>query len=353
LILKVAGVAQTIEQLICEFVLLIADEPGSHYIDGWSMARLGMTSLQRIEVDRELEQAVEHVDGDLLEATAKQRKSAMRAVALTIFGAQLALALSAPIRAQAPGDALPTAQELKAISQRGRMLADYDRAAHAAADAVRAIHPDQKLLRRYIARLNEDHSWEVVFGKPAQTGDGFVIAYAAHQIAPGSAFVARRWHPFRVNHGYYWRASLAVDTAAGSFRPAEQRPYSFAVIPEESGEWWVYAYPSAERTGSWPLGGDTRFRVSSDGRSIVEQRQLHRAIVELSPAERNPPAVLVHSHNPSCAPEDTDVLAVLAQPKPSPMLVVCAVGPGSSDANDGPIFEIDANGELARRKAPP
>jgi hypothetical protein len=297
---------------------------------------------------------VEHPYGNLLDTTAKRRKSLVRAGALALFGAELALALSAPVHAQAPGDAPLTARELMAISQRGRMLADYDRAAHDAKDALRAIHPNQKLVQHYIARLNEDHSWDVVFGKLAQTGDGFVIAYAAHRVAPDSAFVARRWHPPTVNHGYYWRASLAADTAAGSFKPAEQRPYNIAVIPEESGEWWVYVYPSAQRSGTWPLGGDTRFRVSRDGRSILEQRQLHQAVLEIPPAERTPPAFVVHSHSLSCVPEDTDVLAVLAQTKPFPMLIVCAVGqPGSADASGRPTFEIDVNGEVVQKKTPP
>jgi hypothetical protein len=316
------------------------------------MARLRVPSRRRIEVDRALEHAVEHRDGNLLDTRVKRRTSVVRAGALALFGAELAVLLSAPIRAQAPGDALPTVRELTAISQRGRMLADYDRAVHDARDALRAIHPNQKLLQHYIGRLNEDHSWDVVFGKPTQAGDGFVIAYAAHRVASDSAFVARRWHPTTVNHGYYWRASLAADTAAGSFKPAEQRPYNIAVIPEESGEWWVYVYPAVQRSGSWPLGGDTRFRVSRDGRSIVEQRQLHQGILEISPGEKTPPAFVVHSHTLSCVPEDTDVLAVLAQTKPFPMLIVCAVGhPGSADAS--PTFEIDVNGEVAQKKTPP
>jgi hypothetical protein len=79
-------------------------------------------------------------------------------------------------------------------------------------------------------------------------------------------------------------------------------------------------------SGVWPLGGDVRFRLIPDGRTILETLRMHQSIIDLKPPN-DPKAetvASVHTHvGEDCKPEDTDVLAVLAQPQKLPMVIVC------------------------------
>ena len=53
-------------------------------------------------------------------------------------------------------------KELAAITARGRLLAEYDRAAWQATDALLAHPPEPGAVQRYIARKSEDR-WTVAF----------------------------------------------------------------------------------------------------------------------------------------------------------------------------------------------
>ncbi|MGA8283383.1 MAG: hypothetical protein WB796_01445, partial [Candidatus Sulfotelmatobacter sp.] len=58
---------------------------------------------------------------------------------------------------------VPTAAELRAITARGRMLAEYDVASWHATDVVQDLKPEKGSTRYYIARKSEA-GWVVVFG---------------------------------------------------------------------------------------------------------------------------------------------------------------------------------------------
>lgn len=236
--------------------------------------------------------------------------------------------------ARPPRTAPPSADELQAISDRGRLLAEYDQAAWGATDAVMALHPTAASITHYIARPLAD-GWHVVFGRLAATRDTFFIAYDA-RLAPGdSVFRAAALTPPRADTGYYARAARAIDTARAAFGPV-QRPYNVAVIPATLNEWWVYLYPASTQTGVWPLGGDERFLVSSDGRTIRARRPMHKAIIEYAPKFGQHIRAYTHVAVLDDVPEDTDVLAVLSRTPRAPEYVL----------TDDYVYRIDVDGGI-------
>lgn len=71
----------------------------------------------------------------------------------------------------------PTRAELEAITERGRLLAEYDAAAWHATDAMLATHPKEGSSNRYIAHKTEA-GWVVDFGRLSTAGDKFLVVVA-------------------------------------------------------------------------------------------------------------------------------------------------------------------------------
>lgn len=71
----------------------------------------------------------------------------------------------------------------------------------------------------------------------------------------------------------------------------------------------------------YPLGGDVRYLLNSNGASITEKRQLHKSIIEIRPDSSPKDTKTVaayHTHVLSDVPEDTDVFHVLTRRPPQP-----------------------------------
>jgi hypothetical protein len=227
--------------------------------------------------------------------------------------------------------------ELRGISERGRELAAYDLAAWHGTDAVKAISPNDALVKNYIARPNGDGKWSVVFGHRTPADDAFEIDYEASETLSPTEFVGRAVTPPRLDSDYFLRAARALDLVRAEFKSPYDRPYVIAVIPAGADGWYVYAYPAVVKLGVWPLGGDTRYTVSADGHSIVATRQLHKSILELPPPpEGRKPVMGFHVLVLSDRPEDTDVMNVL-QRQPSMKEMIAA---------HQWMYEISANGDI-------
>ncbi len=199
------------------------------------------------------------------------------------------------------------------ITARGRMLYEYDQAAWHASDAVQALNPPKESLGRYIAKKS-DSGWTVAFGHLNDTRDKFLIGYEAIQGSSPQEFTARKLDEPRPDASFYLFAARAIDTALQDFR-GEKRPYNVAVLPAASDQLYVYVMPAQTQNDVYPLGGDARYLISSDGNTIVEKRQLHKTIIENRgdlPKGATPAAGL-HTHVLSDVPEDTDVFHVLAR----------------------------------------
>ena len=234
------------------------------------------------------------------------------------IGAWLLIGCLTPILpAQSPQK--PTAQDLAAITARGRALVAYDVAAWHATDAVLALQPPQDAVNASAARQRTDGRWVVSFGKLAASKDTFYRAYEAVQGSDPRVFEVITHSPAEPIVGYERQAVIALRTA-GEALGTVQRPYNGYALPAPNGEWWVYFLPAQTRAGIYPHGGDTRFRLTADGTQVLEARRMHNSILE------NPMADSVvagyHSAVVDYLPEDSDVFLVLSREPRRPEYIV-------------------------------
>ncbi len=228
------------------------------------------------------------------------------------------------------------------VTARGRALYEYDQASWHATDAVKAMHPPDQLVGRYLA-LKSDKGWTVVFGHLNEQRDRFLIGYEATQGATLQDFTVKKLDPPREDTAFYLAAAKAFDTARHDFQ-GEKRPYNIAVLPSPSDQLYVYVIPAQTKTGIYPLGGDVRYLVTPDGEAIAEKRQLHKGILEIPPSsipKGSTPAGGVHTHVLSEVPEDTDVFHVLTRQPPQPEFI------GTPNKK---FYEISVDGTIRERK---
>lgn len=233
-----------------------------------------------------------------------------------------------------------TDSELAAITDRGRMLAQYDAACWHSTDAVVALKPVQGTVARYIARKT-DAGWVVVFGRFNETKDAFLVVYEAMQGSSPKEFSVKTNDPPLKDTGFFYAAAKGIQLSLENSH-LEKRPYNTYVLPLDSGQFYVYVLPAQTVANVYPLGGDTRFLLSSDGSQIVETRPLHKTILEVkhsAPAGKTP-AGGFHTHVLTDTPEDTDVFHVLRQNPPLPEFV------GTKSGN----YEVETNGTIKRVK---
>jgi hypothetical protein len=215
----------------------------------------------------------------------------------------------------APPSALPSTQELAAITQRGTVLAAYDQAAWHATDAVELTHPAAGKIVRYIARQTAT-GWTVDFGRLNSDATQFLTAYEAVQTDAPTHFAVGQFDPEREDTGFNLAAARAIDLALKDFRGVANRPYNVAVLPGGARGNLVYLYPAQVKDGVYPYGGDARYFISPDGTTVYEKRQMHKSVLESTAAQipqGATPAAGFHSHVLTTLPEDTDVFLVLSR----------------------------------------
>jgi hypothetical protein len=216
-----------------------------------------------------------------------------------------------------PGDPVPPSREvLNQISNRGRLLWQYDAIASIASDSIIARKPDAKRIGGYVARQSGDR-WTVAFGYTSVTADTFFVTYEARQRAndPEVVDITAFTTP-RADTGYYYRAFNAMGLARMDF--GEQgRPYNAAVLESPRDHTlWVYLMPAQLRRGVYPSGNDIRYIFATDGKTIQEKRKLHNTIIEFSAPAKTASGELkatTHTAVVGNLPEDTDVFHVLAR----------------------------------------
>jgi hypothetical protein len=235
----------------------------------------------------------------------------------------LALLLGMTVAAASPAKAqealAPTQDDLAAITERGRLLYEYDQAAWHASDAVQTANPRNVEGQRYIAR-KENGKWTVVFGKLNDDRSRFAISYQAEEQATLRQFSVHPEPAERQDQGFFLYAARAIEIAMKDFGAAN-RPYNVAVLPGPAEQLYIYLYPAQTKARVYPLGGDVRYLVSPDGSKILEKRQMHKTIIETEARPGKKMAVGFHAHVLSDLPEDTDVFHVLTQDPPLPEFV--------------------------------
>lgn len=213
----------------------------------------------------------------------------------------------------------PTSEDLAAITERGRLLYEYDQAAWHASDAVQMANPKNIEGQRYIARKGNG-KWIVMFGKLNEDHSQFDISYEAEEQATLRQFDVKQESAERQDEGFFLYAARAIEGAMKDFGAAN-RPYNVAVLPAPADQLYVYLYPAQTKARVYPLGGDVRYLMSADGTKIVAKRQMHKTIVETAPQSRKKVVFGFHTHVLSDLPEDTDVFHVLTQDPPLPEFI--------------------------------
>lgn len=144
--------------------------------------------------------------------------------------------------------------------------------------------------------------------------------------------------PAEPDTGYFARAQRAISLAAQDFGPVT-RPYNTAALPTaQTGDWFVYLVPAPTRLGYWPHGGDARYRISADGRTLREKRRMHNAVIEYGPPPKDGTQRVAAGHSAVLwdAVEDTDVFLVLTRQPPMPEYI------GSETF----YFQVDLDGRI-------
>jgi hypothetical protein len=234
----------------------------------------------------------------------------------------------------------PAKEELAAISERGRDLAAYDSAAWHASDALQGKDVKTGSVAVYLARKT-DQGWIVVFGRLDEKEEKFLIAYEATQRKDSDKFVVKELDPPKEDTGFFRLAARAIDVTVkditANFK-GQRRPYNVAVLPAEKGQWWVYFVPAPTKPNIWPLGGDFRYLISSDGTKIQAKRQLHKSIIEIEPPKDKDQQQVggIHTHVIDEIPEDTDVFHVLSRKPSVPEMIVTQQF----------VFQVDPDGTV-------
>jgi hypothetical protein len=232
--------------------------------------------------------------------------------------------------------ARPSDAELAALSERGRALADYDQAVWHATDALEMADPMTAQGQKPIASKQGDR-WTVVFGSLNPDQTKFLVSYEAVARGRREGFAVTRDEPPKEDSRFYLLAALAIERCLADFGPLS-RPYNSAVLPAGEGRWYVYLYPAQTKAGIYPIGGDARYLVSPDGRTILEKRILHTTVVEPRSAPREKASAGRHTHTLGDLPEDTDVLHALERGAPE------------SVATPHFVYEVSSDGTIEIRK---
>ena len=221
----------------------------------------------------------------------------------------IALLLLASTAAFAQKPQAPSSEQLAAITARGKLLYEYDQAAWHATDALQPSTIPKGAVDGYVARKT-DNGWVVMWGRFTPSRDKFLIVYEAVQTAKPELFRVEKHDPPIEDAGFYLNAFRAIDTGRQDFH-GENRPYNFAVLPAENRSFFVYILPAQTVEDVYPMGGDVRYLVSSDGLHIIAKRRMHQDIINITVNETTP--FSLHTHILSDSAEDSDVFNVLTR----------------------------------------
>jgi hypothetical protein len=117
---------------------------------------------------------------------------------------------------------LPTEAGLMEITERVRMLAEYDAAAWHSTDAVLALKPEEGKGGRYIARKVEA-KWGVVYGRLNETRDKFLVTYEATATDTPEQFAVKKYDLPQEDSAFYLSAARAIETALADQIPRRER----------------------------------------------------------------------------------------------------------------------------------
>ena len=218
--------------------------------------------------------------------------------------------------------AAPDTAELRAVTTRGRMLAEYDRASWHGTDVVRARMPRPVGVEGLLAVRSADGRWRVLFGRLSAGKDSLIVVARAVQATRADSFQATIHEGTVLGDDGERNAFRALQAAGADLQRGpvpHNGPYNSYVLPRPAGGWWVYFLPAQVQRGVYPHGGDFRYAISADGATVMEKLQMHRTVL----MSQVPPdgAAGFHTSIVSGTPVDSDVFLVLTRQPAKPELV--------------------------------
>jgi hypothetical protein len=123
-----------------------------------------------------------------------------RGATLKAFSITLALVLPA-LPASAKKSSPLSDEESAAITQRGRMLAEYETVAWKALKAVMAMDPERGIIDHYVARKSAD-GWAVAFGRFNGQHAKFLLVYEAAPGTDPEVFTVKKEDPPKEDDGF-------------------------------------------------------------------------------------------------------------------------------------------------------
>jgi hypothetical protein len=240
---------------------------------------------------------------------------------MTLLSAIFLIAL--PVAAQSAG---PDSATIAGITARGRLLAEYDRASARATDAVLAGWQNPTGVEGFVALKGGDDPWRVAFGRLNAAQDTLYVAARAEQGEDPDSFTVTRPTTPAVGSEAERLAFVAMGTAARALAAAGPPPfngqYNPYLLPQSDGTWYVYFLPGQRQRGIYPHGGDFRYHLSADGRTILETHRMHQTVL----MSRLPSDAVSGWHTVVTEdwPQDSDVFLVLTRTPRKPEVVATA-----------------------------
>ena len=262
-----------------------------------------------------------------------------------LLGVGLALALSlAPRGGRA--EERPADETLRAIAERGRLIAGYVQAVSKARDLLAkqgvGIAPPDSL----VATLDHD-LWTIAFLRdpprdesPGMPRRGTLLLGAAdYSESTGEAGTLRSMVPPQTAPATlvsYGRALKVAETAAADRATGTPKEHDASIVRERDGSFTIYLIPRPEDPSKVPFGTDLVVRVAANGRQLQTLDPLHTEGTEVPLAGRAAGRPTLHIHKSGDLPTPTDVALVLLHTGLAPHLVLTPHF----------IFRIDAEGTI-------
>jgi hypothetical protein len=261
--------------------------------------------------------------------------------ALARAGLALACLIVSPSAASAQAER-PSEESLRALQERGRLIALYLQAVDRTADLLKAQGSNAPPSDRTVV-IPDSAGWRVSCLKDLAKEPGMAGAMPSGlslvgettfspdsgQVGTLGLIVPPRPAPAAIQA--YARALDQAETATVS-RPEAGPPFVDAVIREKDSTFTVYVISQKPDDATPPapavpprsvvIGREFVVRVAANGRQVLSTERLHGSVAALSLLPRPPGTPLLHEHDTGDLPAPTDVALVLRQPVLAPLLVL-------------------------------
>lgn len=228
----------------------------------------------------------------------------------------LAFAMAAPALAQAQDASsapkpVPIEEwSLSKVSAMGREIYNQDTAAWVATDALLAATPQEG--------LSDLRGWIVEPSGPNQLvrflrtdGEGFRAGWDVPVIDGKAGAVEIVTEGFLTpDEQARWNARQTAMAKTGSLRCSRNLNTVVADDPDSDG-WLVWLLTSTDQNGVLPVGGNYRFKITPDGKTVLRRDQLSNGCLNLQVPVQGSQAVLFVTQLVSTAPVETHVFLSL------------------------------------------